>query len=267
MTISEWLVDAMVKLKDAGVLNGRTDALVLLCDEFEVDKSWVHSNPEKIIDDQALSRLNSNLNKRLNRIPLAYIRGFIEFYGRKFNVNDKVLIPRPETESFIELLKDLSLDNPKIADIGAGSGCIGITATLELPHSTVHLYDIDKSALIIADSNAKSLEANVQSYISDLLENLKTSYDVLLANLPYVPEQLVTSPEITKEPALALFSGKDGLDHYKKFWLQVKNLQNKPTYILTESLKEQHTELNKLAQAAGYSHSKTDLLVSVYAKD
>lgn len=267
MTISQWLVDAMIRLKRADIPNGRTDALVLLTDLFDVDKSWIHTHPELELNDLQLRELEHNLAKRLNHTPLAYIRGFIEFYKRKFTVNSRVLIPRPESESFIELLKDLQLETPEIADIGTGSGCLGITAALELPDATVHLYDIDEDALAIANHNARLYDLKLQYYPSDLLENLRPPYDVLLANLPYVPKKLITSPEITKEPALALFSGEDGLDHYRRFWQQVSDLEAQPRYILTESLEEQLDALHELAQKAGYHHLKTDVLVSLYTKN
>lgn len=267
MKISQWLVNSMVRLKEAGVPNGRTDCLVLLTDLLNVDKSWVHTHPEHELDDLQYRELEHRLVKRLEHIPLAYIRGFIEFYGRKFTVNSRVLIPRPESESFIDLLKELDLRKPAIADIGTGSGCLGISAALEIPDTTVHLYDIDSDALAIANHNARHYDLKLQYYPSDLLENLRPPYDVLLANLPYVPETLITSPEITKEPALALFSGKDGLDHYRKFWQQVAELEIQPQYILTESLEDQHEALHTLAQGADYRHLKTDVLVSVYVKN
>lgn len=257
----------MIRLKQADIPNGRTDSLVLLTDLFEVDKSWIHTHPEHELSDLQYRELEHSLEKRIKHTPLAYIRGFIEFYKRNFTVNSQVLIPRPESESFIELLKDLDLKSPEIADIGTGSGCLGITAALEIPNATVHLYDIDEDVLAIANHNARIYDLELQYYSSDLLENLRQPYDVLLTNLPYVPQELITSPEITKEPALALFSGEDGLDHYRKFWQQVSSLDTKPQYILTESLEDQHNSLHELAQKAGYSHTKTDILVSVYSKN
>lgn len=262
----EWLVSSMVRLKEAGVPNGRTDCLVLLSDLFETDKSWVHTHPEYELDELHKRELEHKLTQRLNHIPLAYIRGFIEFYGRKFLVNSSVLIPRPESESFIELLKELQLETPRIADIGTGSGCIGITGALELPDATVDLYDIEDAALAVARLNAGQYNLDLTFRLSDLLTSLEDSYDVLAANLPYVPDKLITSPEITKEPALALFSGDDGLDHYRKFWQQVSELNHHPSYILTEALENQHDAITSMAQKAGYELIKIDVLVALYKK-
>lgn len=265
MTIADWLVNSMMKLKSAGVPNGRTDCLVLLADLFEKDKSWVHAHPDHKIGELELRELNYKLKKRVNRIPLAYIRGFSEFYGRKFTVNSNVLIPRPESESFIELLKSLDFEAPRIADIGTGSGCIGVTAALELPESDVDLYDIDLKAMAVAGHNAAQHGLKTGIYQSDLLANLKSwPYDIFLTNLPYVPNRLITSPEIQKEPGVALFSGKDGLSHYSKFWKQVSGLDFKPKYIFTEALEEQHDKLEAMAKTFGYKLLKTDVLVQMF---
>lgn len=278
MTIAEWMVNSMIKLHDADVPNGRTDVLVLLADLFDTDKSWVHTHPEQELDALQLRELDSRLKKRLNHTPLAYIRGFKEFYGRPFTVNSRVLVPRPESESFITLAKTIDLEMPRIADIGTGSGCLGITAALEMPEATVHLYDIDPGALGVAHHNALQHSLKLQYFEADLLTNLSGGpYDILLANLPYVPKNLVTSPEITREPALALFSGLDGLDHYRQLWKQVRTLPRnlaqqsgsvvparRPNYILTESLETQHGSLETLAKNAGYKLVKTDVLVQLF---
>lgn len=266
-TTAEWLVDSMVLLQKAGVTErGRTDCIVMLCDALDKDKSWIHSHPEHILDTKILQKLEQTLQQRAKRQPLAYIRKRKEFYGRNFIVDERVLIPRPESESFIELL--LKLPNPNnIADIGTGSGCLGITAALELPQSHVDLLDNDPAALEVAHANQSALGVNNTAILtSDLLQNLPNKrYGVLLANLPYVPDDMITSPEITREPPQSLFSGTDGLDHYREFWQQVSQLKASPRFILTESLEKQHTALEELAQSAGYTLIETNVLVQVFS--
>ena len=264
MTIADWLVSAMVRLKEAGVENGRREALIMLSDLFDTDKSWIHAHPELILDELQIRELERTLGKRTDRVPLAYLRGFADFYGRRFMVNSHVLIPRPETESFIDLLSNIDLDNAKIADIGTGSGCIGITCALQIPGPRVDLYDIDDDALAVARLNTAAHDLSLYTYKSDLLQNLQDNYDVLVANLPYVPEKLITSPEIETEPVKALFSGKDGLDHYRKFWSQVKNLKLKPSYILTEALESQQSAVETLAEKSGYRLEGQDILVQLF---
>lgn len=277
-TIAQWLVDSMVMLKQAGIEQPRTDCLVLLGDAFQKEKSWLLTHPEHIIEQPILAALQHDLQQRCERTPLAYIRGFKEFYGRNFIVTPDVLIPRPESESFIELLLNLDETSPDaIIDIGTGSGCLGITAALELPDSRILLTDNDAAALHVAQKNTRLLRApNVDCMQSDLLtaipaffgsattDSQRTTDYIMLANLPYVPETLVTSPEISKEPSVALFSGTDGLQHYQRFWQQVAQLSHKPRYIMTESLEQQHATVVQLAQAAHFELVTSDVLVQVF---
>jgi release factor glutamine methyltransferase len=129
----------------------------------------------------------------------------------------------------------------------------------------VHLYDIDPNALGVAYHNARQYDLQLHYYESNLLTDLQRGkYDILLANLPYVPKNLITSPEIEKEPALAIFSGIDGLSHYRRFWKQVRTLEFKPTYILIESLENQQGAIETLAKNAGYKLKQTDILVQLF---
>lgn len=255
----------MKKLVEAGVDSPRRDCLVFLEDLLGKDRSWVNAHAEYELDNKQISALNARLKRRIDREPLAYVRGKAWFYKRFFEVTPDVLIPRPESESFIELIKELQ---PKtVVDIGTGSGCLAITTKLELPKTQVFATDISEQALKVAQKNAinHKVEINfVQGNLLEPLESLNLNNFVILTNLPYVPENLVTSPEIETEPEIALFSGKDGLDHYREFWQQVANLKVKPEYILTESLESQHKNIEKIAQEAKYSLEKTDILVQVF---
>lgn len=265
MKIANWLVETMKKLGATGVDSPRRDALVLLEDTLEKDRAWVLAHPEYELDKDELKKVNDLVERRIKREPLAYIREKAWFYGRFFAVNKNVLIPRPESEDFIDILKELK---PKtIVDIGTGSGALAITAKLELPESQVIATDIDTSALTLAKHNADIHNVSIKFLHGSLLEPIKDvelkDYTII-ANLPYVPDELITSPEIIKEPKLALFSGTDGLDHYRDFWQQVERLEDKPTYILVESLEAQQEELKTLAKSANYKVRETKLLISVF---
>jgi len=266
MTLNEWLVPAMVKLRDAGVDSPRRDCLVLLEDTIQKDRAWVVAHPEYELDQKVIQTLDKLIARRTNREPLAYIRGRAWFYGRFFKVNPNVLIPRPESENFIELLKDI--EPRKIIDIGTGSGALAITAKFELPGSEIIATDTSSAALAIAQKNAANHNTDIQFVSGDLIdalsdEQLKDS--VVIANLPYVPGNLITSPEIIQEPPEALFSGEDGLRHYRNFWRQIAERSQKPRYILTESLESQHHTQEKLALEAGYKLNKTDVLIQQFS--
>ncbi len=267
MTIAEWLFVTMEKLGKAGVDAPRRDALVLLEDTLGKDRAWVLAHPEFELAENILEKVNLLIKRRLNREPLAYIRGKAWFYKRFFTVTPDVMIPRPESESFIELIKQLQ---PKaIADVGTGSGCLAITAKLELPDAEVIAIDTSDEALTIARKNAAKHNVELKFLPGSLLEPLYTLNAqpyALLANLPYVPEGLVTSPEIKQEPPEALFSGQDGLDHYREFWWQIANNSQfvRIKYVLTESLETQHKEMVALAKRGGYRLEKTDVLVQLF---
>lgn len=265
MTIADWLSDATLRLTKNGVATARLDSLLILEHVLVTPRVTLLSHPETDLPATTIVKLDTALQHRLSGVPIAYIQNKKEFYGRDFIVDEHVLIPRPETESIIELVKSLPEEAPKILDIGTGSGCIAITLALEIPTSKIMASDISEDALIIAKHNAKALGAQVTFKHADLLQNLSSKhFDIICANLPYVPDSLITSKEITKEPALALFSGADGLEHYKKFFVQIAESANKPTYIITESLASQHVALKKLATVAGYQLIKTDILAQLF---
>src|SRR3990167_3498920 len=197
-------------LKAANIGSARLDVLVLLEDEIGRDRAWILAHPERPILAQSLKKLNKKLARRANHEPLAYIRGFSEFYGRRFKVNKRVLEPRPESEAMIDLLKELKPPkNTWIADIGTGSGALGITAALELHNHHVDLYDIDASCLAVARHNAHMHELHLHCYKRDLLNRPVLAYGVLLANLPYVPDRWKINDAASMEPRLAIFGGPD----------------------------------------------------------
>lgn len=255
----------MKKLNEAGVDSPRRDCLVLLEDLLKKDRSWVNAHAELKLSRGQVQVLDKQINRRVDREPLAYIRGKAWFYKRFFELNPDVLVPRPESESFIEILKQIR--PKKIVDIGTGSGCLAVTAKLELPGSQVIATDVDEKALKVAQRNAEKYKVDIKFIQASLLDEMMDSdftQVAIIANLPYVPEGLVTSREINYEPGLALFSGKDGLDHYRKFWSQIGSLDKKPLYVLTESLESQHKAIKDLAKSAGYKLAGTNILVQLF---
>lgn len=267
MTIADFIKTTSRQLNDADIESARLDCLILLEDNLQVNRAYVLAHSEDEISASDFSQLQIQIQRRLKHEPLAYIRGHSAFFGRQFQVTDKVLIPRPETETMIELLGQLPLSdqNIRLADIGTGSGCLGITAALEIPKLNVDLYDISSEALDVARQNAAQLGASVGFFQSDLLQHLRHSYDILLANLPYVPEHLGVNRAATFEPRLALFSGSDGLDLYKTFWQQVAQLQALPRFILCESLPGQHHSIATLARHSGYALESSQGFIQVFS--
>ena len=150
-TIGQYLFTATKQLSEASIATARLDALVLMEDQLQKDRSYILAHPEIEMTVTSTNVLTQQLAKRAQHIPLAYIRGKSEFYGREFFITPAVLQPRPESETMIELLLGLHLPpSVHIADVGTGSGALGITAQLELPVAIVELLDIDTNALAVA---------------------------------------------------------------------------------------------------------------------
>lgn len=267
MTVVAWLFETMEQLGDAGVDSPRRDALVLLEDILGKDRAWVLAHPEYVLSNAENAAVQKLVQQRINRTPLAYIRGKSWFFGRLFEVNRDALIPRPESESFIEALQDLKPQ--KVIDIGTGSGALAITTKLELPQTEVIATDLSSKALKLAQKNTQTHNTDITFLLGDLLNPLtdvQLAQSTIITNLPYVPDSAEKSPELALEPSEALFSGDDGLDHYRKFWQQIQNRTANPQYILTEALESQHPDLIELAKKGGYKHIKTDVLVQVFAR-
>lgn len=154
--------------------------------------------------------------------PVQYIIGFEEFYGRKFIVNEEVLIPRPETEELVyETLKRIDKRELKVVDIGTGSGAIAISLKLEQPSLKVYASDIAEESLKVAQKNAQQLNADVQFVQGDLFQPFcGQKFDVVISNPPYIPVrdiEIMSAVVTEHEPHRALFAGEDGLDFYRRF--------------------------------------------------
>ena len=173
--------------------------------------------------EQELMIWHTILEKLKLEIPIQYIIGTTSFFGLDFNVNENVLIPRPETEELVDLIiKNSNSKTPKIIDIGTGSGCIAISLAKNIPLATVYAIDVSEKALEIAKINAKLNNVNVNFILANILDvdNLREQFDVIVSNPPYVRN--LEKHEIKKnvleyEPHLALFvNDNDALIFYKK---------------------------------------------------
>lgn len=267
MNIGAFLQHATQQLTDCDIITARLDVLILLEDILGKDRSSILAHTEDQLTKTQVEQLEASITRRCTHQPLAYIRGKAAFYGRTFIVNDQVLVPRPETETMIDFFKQLPhTPDWRIADIGTGSGAIGLTAALEVPDikTAVDLYDISPTALEVAQKNAQALGVHAEYKISNLLANLDDAYTVLLVNLPYVPNSYPINEAAQHEPRLALFAGDDGLRDYATFWHQIETLPNKPLFVLCESFPDQHVALAQMAQVAGYSVQESSDFIQLF---
>lgn len=172
------------------------------------------------LTEEEISLFNSFIEKRKQGIPVSYITGEKEFMGLRFILNNSTLIPRPDTECLVEKAIELnSLSAPRILDLCTGSGCIGISLAHILKNSTVELTDISQEALDAARENIKlhNLTNRVKAYKLDVVSDaVNGKYDIITANPPYIPTEVVKGLEVSKfEPIRALDGGIDGLDFYR----------------------------------------------------
>jgi release factor glutamine methyltransferase len=271
------LTEATASLESAGVGTARLDALVLLEDELKRDRAWLLSHTEELVQDLSLKKLKKHLARRASHEPLSYIRRKTEFFGREFFVDKRVLEPRPESETMIELVKDIFArphhygnhrlpHAPILADIGTGSGALGITAGLEIPRLRVCGTDIDDKCLKVAEKNAKKHKLDISLHHGDLLRPIRGNVTAVLANLPYVPARYEINAAARHEPAVAIFGGGDGLELYRRMFGQLAESVTKPLFVLTESLPFQHQSLEDVASFAGYKLRTHQDFIQVFEK-
>jgi release factor glutamine methyltransferase len=219
MTIQTALQQGSRLLEDAGVSAPRLTAEVLLCHALDCERPYLYSHPERELEHNPWLHYGRYLHERLNGKPTQYITKRQEFYGREFRVTPDVFIPRPETEHVIETALRLAPDARSIVDVGAGSGAIGVTLSLEL-RRPVRATELSPRAAAVAVENARRLGACVDIVLCDLVSAFADrSLDLVASNPPYIPE--TEEPGLQREvrdhePRLALYAGPNGLDAYRR---------------------------------------------------
>lgn len=255
MIISEWLKIATKSLKTANIPSARLDAELILANTLRKNRTYLHAHLDEEIDPRRFDIANARLDLRLDRVPIAYILGYKEFYGRKFTVSPSVLIPRPESEDLISLFLELTaseIAEKVLIDVGAGSGCLGITAKLERSNLSVILSDISKPALNIAEKNANALNADVHIQQQSLLNGQLKPVDYIFANLPYVDKNWNVSPELQYEPEIALFAEDEGLKLILQLISQAPRCLTPEGLLFIEADPQQHNRIIDEAAKNGF---------------
>jgi len=233
-TIQEALERGTSTLAQVGLPNPRLDAQVLLSHVLNVERATLYAYPECSLTSEQERQFHLLVERRKRGEPVAYLVGHKEFFGLDFLVDQRVLIPRPETELLVEAalgsIRSLLAagQTPVVADIGTGSGAIPITLAVQerrLPY--LYASDISADALDVARLNCRlhAVEQRVRLLQGDLLAPLPEPVDILTANLPYVgtAEMDSLAPDVRAfEPPLALFSGQYGLDLLRRFFIEAQ---------------------------------------------
>jgi len=223
--LQTWISESVKKLKgisDFPLL----ECHALLAHTLSKPREWIISHPEAEITPEQMMLLDSQFQRLLNGTPLPYITGTQAFYGLDFIVSPDVLIPRPETELLVEeAIEWLSQHSGcrTALDMGTGSGVIAVTLADQVPDLQVTASDISPAALEVARQNAQKFKVSerITFVESDLFEKIGASFDLIAANLPYIPSMKLGALAVSKfEPQLALNGGLDGLDLIRKFIVQ-----------------------------------------------
>ncbi len=210
-------------------------------EEIEYIKKYLH--PEDNFEE-ALKRLEQGE-------PVQYIVGDVNFYCNTIKVNKNVLIPRRETEELVEKTIELlkGIPNPRILDIGTGSGCIPITLKKQIPSSIIDAIDISKEALEIAKENKETNNVDINLFQSDIFSNVKEKYDCIISNPPYISyDEEIMDIVKNNEPHLALYAPDNGLYFYKKIISDASNHLNKKGIIAFEIGETQSNEIINIAK-------------------
>lgn len=243
-------------LTDAGVPDAALDAWYLLQMVCRIERSYYYVHREEDITQDAQKEYEIAVQKRAEHIPLQYIIGEQEFMGLRFKVNSNVLIPRQDTETLVEQVLKIVKPGMKVLDLCTGSGCVLISVLKNAPELTGVGSDISKTALLVAKENAKMHEVDADWIRSDLFDNITETFDVIMANPPYIPtgEILSLMPEVRDfEPENALDGGADGLDFYRKIAGQVKDYLNPGGYVYMEIGYDQGEAVSELMRNAGFT--------------
>ena len=251
---TERIDDLRARLRQEALERGINprDVDLLLADHVSKPVAWLYAHGEHEVDATDVERL---LARRYAGEPLQYIRGHTEFYSRDFLVDDRVLIPRPETELLVELVIETAPHNARVIDIGTGTGCIAIS--IESERTDLRVLGVDRSlgALAVAATNRARLESRVDLAASDLLDAISGTFEMIVSNPPYVPEheyeQLATEVRV-HEPRMALTPGPTGTEIIERI-LDQSHARLAPTgRVILEVGYGQEDAIREIAEAKRY---------------
>jgi len=274
MRIASSLGDTLTRLQNAGL--DRLDAQLLLLHVLgqpPTRRGWLLAHDTDLLPDAHAATLNQLLQRRLAGEPLAYLTGYKEFFGLDLQVDARVLVPRPDTETLVHWALDvLALPSgaaraqqpARVLDLGTGSGAIALALKASLP--TVHVVAVDLSAdaLAVAQSNAQRLQLDLrlgQGAWFAGLPDVSTKFDCIVSNPPYIAAQDPHLATLTHEPVQALTSGADGLDDLRHIIAHAPAHLRNNGWLLLEHGYDQAAAVRQLLQAAGFRQvqSRQDL--------
>lgn len=265
MTVKEVREKIQKRLQKAEIEDFEYEVWMLLEWKLGIGRAEYFMDPDRGIPDKAWMSLNEVLRERERRIPLQYLMGSCEFMGYTFEVDERVLIPRQDTECLVELAVEKIRQTLReqascqVLDICTGSGCIGISVKLLCPEAEVTLSDVSEGALDVAKKNAWNLGASVRTIESDLFENIQGSYDYILSNPPYIPSRVIEGlmPEVREfEPRIALDGTEDGLYFYRAIAEDAVGYLRPGGWLIFEIGQEQGEDLLSILREQGFENTE-----------
>lgn len=239
------------------------DAEVLLCHCLNKPRTYLRTWPEHQPDDEQIRQFQTLIAQRSQGVPVAYLTGHREFWSRDFLVTPDVLIPRPDSELLIEQALALLTvtQHCKIIDLGTGSGILAITLAAERPLATVFASDFSKSALAVAQLNAKRLQTgNVRFIYSNWFDAIdEDNFDLVLSNPPYIADDdpHLRQGDLRFEPQTALVSPNQGLQDIAMLAEQARHRLKPAGHLLVEHGYNQQHEVQTIFQRYGYQKIAT----------
>lgn len=257
-------------LEKRGVEDPRRNMQMLVAHHLQCTRMQLYLRFDEPLEEEVLAPLRVDLKKRGERIPLQHLLGNVSFHRHDFKTDHRALIPRPETEELVELLiKNLNPPPQRVLDLACGSGVIGLSLASAWPAAQVTLADLSPEALALTRENADLIGLTGVTVIeSDLFSAIDGCFDLIVTNLPYVPEsdRASLSPEVLHDPAMALFGGTDGMDLIKKFCLQAGKHLTDRGMIAMEIGHDQGPATATLLQAAGFTDISVEKDISGIAR-
>jgi release factor glutamine methyltransferase len=242
----------------------RLDAQLLLLHALgrpDSDRSWLLAHDRDLVAEPVGAAFLRSCERRAAGEPVAYIVGSKEFFGLELQVDSRVLVPRPDTETLVEWAVELTREDGRIIDLGTGSGAIALAIKKERPSAIVEAVDASAEALQLAEDNAKALALQIEFRRSCWLEGTHARYDLIVSNPPYIAAGDPHLPALRHEPAMALEAGADGLRDIRSIIRQAPGHLLHGGWLLLEHGWDQAAAVRALLLAAGFTDvaSRRDL--------